>query len=629
MSDPLVGRLLDGRYAVQSRIARGGMSTVYLALDERLDREVAVKVMHASLSADDDFVRRFIREARAAARLSHPGIVQVFDQCSDHGVVFLAMEYVDGRTLRDLMRERGALTPREALDVLEPVLEALSAAHRAGLVHRDVKPENVLLAEDGRVKVADFGLARLITTSTVANATGVVLGTVAYLAPEQVERGISDARTDVYASGVLLFEMLTASKPFEGETALQVAYQHVHGEVPAPSTRASGIPAELDDVVLEASANDPDERPRDARELLERVRAARSALAPDELDERPVPLERPTPPRRARGDDATAALAATPVRRQGATAELRRRGRSEQRSDEPAPRRRRGRLALVAVLMLAVLLGMGGWYVGAGPGAYTDVPLVAGRPVDQARSTLSAAGLAVRTQQAFSETAPTGQVLSSTPRSRARKGSAVTLVVSRGPERYTVPKLAGMAQETAAAALTNNKLTVSGVQQAYDETVPAGRVLSSDPPAGERLEPFQGVALVVSQGRKPIPVQSLVAKNGDEAVAALQAAGFTVTATRRYDDNVPQGDVISQTPDSGTGYRGTAVALVLSRGPRLVAVPDVIRKQVADAKALLEAQGFRVQVTTVLGGFFGTVRSQDPAAGSQAPTGSTITLTVV
>ncbi|MEO7746560.1 MAG: Stk1 family PASTA domain-containing Ser/Thr kinase, partial [Actinomycetota bacterium] len=476
VSDPLVGRLLDGRYAVRSRIARGGMATVYLAVDQRLERDVAVKVMHPGLSADEDFVRRFIREARSAARLSHPGIVQVFDQGEDHGIVFLAMEHVAGRTLRDLMRERGPLSAREALDVLEPVLDALATAHRAGIVHRDIKPENVLLADDGRVKVADFGLARAVSTSTVASQTGVLLGTVAYLAPEQVERGVADARSDVYATGVLLFEMVTGSKPFEGETALQVAYQHVHDDVPAPSTRASGVAPLVDDIVLTAAAHDPDERPSDARELLIVVREARRRSGDDDLDRRPQAHRTPPPSRR---EAATVSIGARPAldHRSGDT------GLIAVHTAPRARRRRRGRVALVLVLLAAVLLGVGGWYVGAGPGAYTAVPAVVGQPAADAQARLTRAQLRSTVVEQYSETDPAGQVISADPGTRVRKNGSVTLVVSRGPELHQVPAVVGQPEATAREALANNGLGVGPVRRAYDEKVASGRVVSTDPAA--------------------------------------------------------------------------------------------------------------------------------------------------
>src|SRR3954451_11122118 len=279
VADPLLGRLLDDRYEIRRRLAVGGMATVYAAIDTRLDRPVAVKVMHPALAADEEFVARFRREAKAAARLSSPAVVNVTDQGQDGGTVFLVMELVEGRTLRDRLRSEGPLAPAEALAVLDPVLEALAAAHAAGYVHRDVKPENVLIADDGRIKVGDFGLARAVDASPLTAATGLLLGTVAYLAPEQVRRGVADARTDVYACGVLLFEVLTGRPPFEGDTALSVAYQHLHDRVPAPSSLVSGVPEDLDELVLAATSPDPDDRPSDAGALLEDVQHLVEQLA--------------------------------------------------------------------------------------------------------------------------------------------------------------------------------------------------------------------------------------------------------------------------------------------------------------------------------------------------------------
>ena len=621
VSDPLVGRLLDGRYAVRSRIARGGMATVYLAVDQRLERDVAVKVMHAGLSADEDFVRRFIREARSAARLSHPGIVQVFDQGEDDGIVFLAMEHIAGRTLRDLMRERGPLSAREALDVLEPVLDALAAAHRAGIVHRDIKPENVLLADDGRVKVADFGLARAVSTSTVASQTGVLLGTVAYLAPEQVERGVADARSDVYAAGVLLFEMATGSKPFEGETALQVAYQHVHDDVPAPSTRAPGVAPLVDHIVLTAAAHDPDERPNDARELLIIVREARRRATDDDLDRRPQGHH--AAPASGR-DAATVTIGARPAldHRNGDTGLI--------AVHAPrASRRNRGRVVLLLVLLAAGLLGVGGWYVGAGPGAYTSVPAVVGLPAADAQAELTRAQLRSTVIEQFSETDPAGRVISADPRSRVRKNGSVTLVVSRGPERHPVPAVAGQPEAAAREALANNGLSVGPVTRAYDEKVAAGRVVSSDPAVSTQLRSGTAVTLVVSRGRRPIAIRSYVGTAADQAAAALAKAGLRVRTRQVFDDTVAEGDVVSQLPASGTGFAGTQVALVVSKGPELVSVEPVIGRQIGEATRLLQAQGFTVVVQKAFGGFFGTVRFQTPSGGARVKPGATITLTVI
>lgn len=645
MSDPLVGRVLDRRYTIRSRIARGGMASVYLAVDERLDREVAVKVMHAGLVSDEDSVRRFIREARSAARLTHPGVVQVFDQGEDDGVVFLAMEYVPGRTLRELMRERGPLTPREALDVLEPVLDALGAAHRAGIVHRDVKPENVLLADDGRVKVADFGLARAISTATASSSTGVLLGTVAYLAPEQVERGAASARSDVYASGILLFEMLTGSKPYDGETALQVAYQHVHDEVPPPSSRASGITPSIDDLVLTATARDPQDRPADARELLMALRETRRRTPDADLDRRPISRRADVPPAAAPADgtwgnrdddespdrgDATVSLAALAAHdARNATSRITLPDQVE--PARPPRRRHRGRVVTLVVLLVAVLLGAAGWYVGAGPGAYVAVPKVVGTSQQDAVKVLDAHHLGHRVTQVYSETAPVGQVTATDPGpgDKVRKNGTVVLKVSQGPERHAVPKVVGRSEVDARAAILDAQLTVGAISREFDEKVAQGDVISASPGPGAELKRGAPVALVISKGRQPIDVTSWVGKPADEATAALTKDGFTVASSQEFSESVPKGTVISQTPASGTAYRGDTVTLVVSKGPPLVQVPGVVGMQRNRATQELRKAGFQVKVESFLGGYFGTVRLQDPKGGSMAPKGSTVTITIV
>ena len=278
VSDRLVGRVLDGRYRVGARVAKGGMATVYEALDMRLDRTVALKVMHDGLGDDAQFTRRFVAEARAAARLSNPNVVAVFDQGDDDGTLFLAMEYVRGRTLRDVIREEAPLSPARALDLLTPVLSALSAAHDAGIVHRDIKPENVLISDKGAVKVADFGLARAVSASGNTATQGLLMGTVSYLAPELVTDGSADARSDVYSAGILLYEMLTGNKPHSGDTPIQVAYAHVHADVPPPSLEQPSIPPYVDALVQRATARDRDLRPTDARVFSRQVHRVRSAL---------------------------------------------------------------------------------------------------------------------------------------------------------------------------------------------------------------------------------------------------------------------------------------------------------------------------------------------------------------
>ena len=637
----LVGQVLDRRYRVLSHLADGGMASVYVALDERLDREVALKVMRPSLAADETFVSRFRREARSAARLSHPNVVAVYDQGEDEGRMFLAMELVNGHTLRQVMQDEGPLTPRAALDIIDAVLQALGAAHSAGLIHRDVKPENVILREDGVVKVADFGLARAVTSATSTAQTGVLLGTVAYLAPEQVERGIADARSDVYAAGLLLFEMLTGTKAFSGDTPIHVAYQHVHSTVPAPSSRVSTVPAELDRLVALATDRDPDGRPVDANAFLRQVRRSRVALTPAELDRRPGPataassmtatVAMPRPGSDAR-DGHTAVVPVPRPTAPGPTGHGAGRpaaGAGTGSTDGRWYRRRWLPAALAALLAVAAVAG---WFFLAGPGASTTVPQVISLSQAQAQQRLTRSHLSARVDRAFDERAKAGLVMTSDPGAGAdvHRGSTVRLTVSKGPERYSVPDLVRSSRAEAQRQLTAQQLRVGPVTEAYDETVPAGQVVSTDPEARTSVKRDTKVALVLSKGREPIDVVDWTGRSADTAVTSLTNAGLTVDATaQEYSTSVPKGSVIRQDPSSGTLYRGGKVTLVVSRGPELVKVPDVERKQEDEARAILERAGFKVEVQRFLGGAFGTVRLQDPEGGSMAPKGSTVTLTVV
>ncbi len=623
--DPLIGSEVDRRYRPLERLADGGMATVYLALDTRLDREVALKVLHAHLAADPQFVSRFRREARSAARLAHPNIVAVHDQFEDGGQEFLAMEYVPGRTLRDVLDAEGPLSPGRAGQLLLPVLDALGYAHSAGFVHRDVKPENVLIRDDGAVKLADFGLARTITSRTATSATGVVLGTAAYLSPEQVERGVADARSDVYAAGLILFEALTGTKAMVGDNPIHVAYQHVHGGVPRLSDRASGIPATVAEVVTRATDRDPDRRPADGAALARLVREALRGLTPAELDGRPEPVS----PGPSRQTTAPLPLPVTSVPAVGRTTEIVTPG------PQPPYAGRRHRLWpwVLVLVLLAALAGGATWAFRVGPLSPTTVPALAGRPVAAALASLEAAHLSGQRTDVYSETVPAGTVVDSDPTAgtRLRRGQAVTLEVSKGPERHTVPTVVGQPQAAAAAAIADAHLSVGAVTQDWSETVAAGAVISSNPRAGTPLKPGATVSIVVSKGRQPIPLRDWTGKAANAATAALQAAGLTVTiGDRRFSSTVANGAVISQNPPGGTTlHRGDTVTLVVSKGPELVQVPDVRRLQESVAKAELEALGFTVTTDYPIGDFFGTVRATDPSPGAMVPKGSTVTMTVV
>jgi serine/threonine-protein kinase len=646
----LIDRVLDGRYRVLRHLADGGMATVYVAMDERLDREVALKVMRPDLAKNESFVKRFHREARSAAQLSHPNVVGVYDQGEDDGHVFLAMEMVNGLTLRQVMESEGPLTPRAALDIIDPVLQALGAAHSAGLIHRDVKPENVILRDDGTVKVADFGLARAIATNTSTDQTGVLLGTVAYLSPEQVERGTADARSDVYAAGLLLFEMLTGTKAFIGDTAIHVAYQHVNSEVPMASSRVDTVPAELDRLIARASARDPDNRPLDANALLSEVRRARQSLTTTELDLRPgaaaatasnatmvIPRTEVVPEFTASGRAASGHAGSGGVGSGGSGSPIAKSpsagpGRTGPRWHLPRLQPGRRRTMALALIALVLVAAAGLWFLTAGPGAKTTVPRVTGSTTLVAQRALAGANLDALVVTSFDETVKAGIVVIADPPAgrEVSRGSTVTLTVSRGPERYIVPTLVGRTEAEARQRITDTRLTIGKVREAYNETVPQGQIISTSPAAGASVKRATPVSLVISRGRQPIQLTDWTGKPADQAIAALRDAKLKVDAAKKdWSDTVPKGSVISQSPASGTVFKGDTVTLVVSKGPALVPVPNVVGQQEDEARSTLEDLGFRVEVRRALGGFFGTVRLQSIAPGTEAPAGSTIQLTVV
>lgn len=678
VTDPLVGRLVDSRYEVVSRIARGGMATVYLAVDRRLDRDVALKVMHAHLAegtSGSDFVARFRREARTAARLTHPGLVAVYDQGVDGETSYLTMEYIDGANLRRHIGERGALTVGDALRIGESVLDALAAAHRVGLVHRDIKPENVLLATDGRVKLADFGLARAVTEVT-STTTGTVLGTVAYLAPELVVRGVSDARTDVYACGVLLFEMLTGRQPFTGETPIQVAFQHVNNDVPAPSELADWIPIEIDDAVRALAARDPDDRPVDAAAALALLRRTRAALDEDtlarhadvapsivlpaatdpaETDLDAEPAESPEDVEPDEPSDSAVAAATDPDQDEttlletgdgrgttvalpiglGVTAAELRGGPPE----EPAPRRRHRARWIILLALLAALVGGGAWwYQQMGPGAYTTVPTIIGQDEAHATEILTNAGLSAKPVSDFDGTAPLGEVFKAEPAQgeRIRKDGAVTFTISKGPDYVQVPAgVVGVMQADADAALRAADLTPVYTDPAFSDTVENGKVISATLPDGSPADPgaqtirHATLTLTVSSGRAPVTITSVVGATLEDATAQLEPDALTLQPTEAYSDTVDKGLIIDQDPAAESpGHRGDVIKVTVSLGPELVTVPDVVGKNGAGAKEAIEAAGLIYKAQKYLGGILDRVRFQDTAAGSQAPKGSTVVVTI-
>jgi serine/threonine-protein kinase len=647
VQDPLVGQVLDGRYRIEGRVAVGGMATVYRAVDTRLDRVLALKVMHPNLAADTGFVERFIREAKAVAKLAHPNVVGVFDQGQDGTYVYLAMEYVAGCTLRDVLRERGALQPRAALDILEPVLAALGAAHRAGLVHRDMKPENVLIGDDGRVKVADFGLVRAVDTQTSAS-TGALLGTVSYLAPEQIGHGTVDQRSDVYACGLVLYEMLTGRKPYPGDTPMKVIYQHLNEDVPAPSALAPAVAPALDALVARASARVPDERPSDAVEMLAEVREARAGLTADQLDGRPggseertsvVPLpvadaaDGSTAPHGAgesgaAGDaalDRTSRLLLPPPDRH----EPEHSGAGTGPDVRPRVRGgRRGPLTVLLVLLALIGVGAGVWYIS--DGQFTKVPGVLALPQAEAQKKLSAAGLDTKVRQDYSLTVPRGSVISTDPAPgrRIRSNGTVTLTVSKGPRVVRVPDVTGRSLDDARKALSSAGLTPGTVSRVFSSDVPNGQVVSTDPAAATDRAPGTPVAITVSRG-EPVEVPDVVGQSVADAQQALEDAGLKVVLApgKVFSDKADKDTVALESPGAGAqAGTGDTVTITVSKGQEMVDVPDVKGKHEDEAKQILQDAGFDVRVINV---FFGdTVFSESPDGGSQAPKGGTITLWV-
>ncbi|MEV8446086.1 Stk1 family PASTA domain-containing Ser/Thr kinase [Streptomyces parvus] len=635
LQDPLVGQLLDGRYRIEARIAVGGMATVYRAVDTRLDRVLALKVMHPALATDVSFVERFIREAKSVARLAHPNVVAVFDQGAEGAYVYLAMEYVAGCTLRDVLRERGALQPRAALDILEPVLAALGAAHRAGFVHRDMKPENVLIGDDGRVKVADFGLVRAVGTAT--DTTGSLLGTVSYLAPEQIEHGTADTRSDVYACGVVLYEMLTGAKPHTGENAAQVIYQHLNSDVPAPSAVVPGLPVALDSLVASATARNPEVRPHDAVLLLAETREARAGLTDAELDAVPPQAlsdshdgadDRTSVIPRALPQDGggdgvhrTSRLAMPPA---GPAAPARRT--AGRRGPFGGPHRRL--IIALAAVLLTLGIGTGVWYINSGQ--FTQVPSLLGQTQQTAEKRLADAGLGLKgVDRVFSDTVERGEVVSSKPDSgdRIRGNGSVTLVVSRGPEIVRVPDVVGASLADARRSLKKVGLVPGMVTREFSEDVERGEVIRTDPRAGTDRNPDTAVALVVSKGA-PIDVPDVTGLSADAATAELEAEGLKAEVLPgRVHSPEAAGDVAEQSPGEGTeAAEGDTIQLTVSKGPRMLDVPDVTGRDVDEARSTLEEAGFEVKVDRPFLSFSDTIASQSVDGGEQAPEGSTITI---
>lgn len=609
------------------------MATVYVATDLRLERRVALKVMHGHLSDDTVFQSRFIQEARAAARLADPNVVNVFDQGQDGEMAYLVMEYLPGITLRELLREQRRLTVPQAISILDAVLSGLAAAHKAGIVHRDVKPENVLLAEDGRIKIGDFGLARATTANTASGAQ--LLGTIAYLAPELVTRGTADARSDIYALGIMLYEMLTGEQPYKGEQPMQIAFQHATDSVPRPSVKNPGVPEPLDELVLWATERSPDDRPTDAREMLQRLREIERELGVTPVVARTGPISIVRDDAAATGE-LTAVLPSTST---GPTSGLEEVDNATRLRSAVKRRRARGGWLVTLVILLAALAAGLGWWFGSGPGSMVPVADVSGMTFEDAAAELKADTLVAVRQDANSLDVPVGHVISTDPSPgiRVERDSEVTVVVSLGPAQATFPKLNGLSEEDVRAQLTAQHVA-PGESATYYTDEPAGTVVyvtihpaagGADVECGEGCAVHQGdtASLGVSLG----PLPSVVGEPVDDATQILADAGITVAGqTEEYSEDIEEGSVIAMTEREGGGWwrEGDSTSLIVSQGPPPIEVPNVVGDNLADAMAELEEAGFRptTVVPQFVWGLF-TVASTDPEAGTTHRRGTEVRVT--
>ncbi|MBU2665625.1 Stk1 family PASTA domain-containing Ser/Thr kinase [Actinoplanes bogorensis] len=640
VADTLIGTTIDGRYRITGRVARGGMATVYTATDERLERTVALKIIHPSQASNAHFVDRFTDEAKTIARLTHPNVVAVYDQGRHQGLPYLVMEYVQGRTLRDLLTQRRRLNPVEALAILEQMLAAIAAAHRAGLVHRDVKPENVLVAEapsggvanlvDAVVKVADFGLARAVEASSTDDS-GQLMATVAYVAPELVTEGHADARTDVYSAGIVLFEMLTGRVPYDGDDPVAVAWQHVDNDVPAPSSIVKGLPSVLDDLTARATRRDPGARPTDAGALLAEVQTVRDDLGAANVE---TALLRQVPPTRGAVTDATTIVPAVGAGERPPWARLPNQApRGQQYTAGRIPRSRsrsgggpdRRRILLSAAVAVMVLVVIGStWWVTLG--RYTDSPPMVNKTKAQAELFAQQNGFELfYGDGAYSESVPKDTVVSQDPPAGERivKGGVLTVNLSLGPERFAVPDLAGLELAAAKGELAQLNLKLKEGSKQFSDTVPEGSVISSDPKSGEALKRGATVTVVLSQGQAPIRVPDLNGKNINDARRELGELGLT--AVERYkDSDQPKDQVIGQTPKPNTGAAKDAeVTLDVSKGPPFVVVPDLTNQPCQQAKGALEGLGLRVRIDFNPDA---VVRSQQPGGNTQVPPQSEVAI---
>ena len=626
VSDTLIGTLFDGRYQVIRKLGAGGMANVYLAEDQELGRRVAIKILNDRHANDDQFVERFRREAKNAAALSHPNIVSIYDRGEAEGTYYIAMEYLDGRSLKELIVSRGPAPVTVAVEYARQILQALRFAHRHGIVHRDIKPHNVLVDAEGRVKVTDFGIARA-GTSQMTEA-GSIVGTAQYLSPEQARGGDVDQRSDVYSLGIVLYELLTGSVPFNGDTPVEIAMKHLSATPEPPSAKRPDVPRDLDLIVMRALAKDPADRYQSAEEMdADLERFVRGASVSPETEESATQIMR------VPAGAAAASTAATMVapRRTGAPPP------PPVYYDLEEPIHRRPIWPWVAALLFVIGAGIGGWFL------YTQISdkLNSTKPVavelylnmreQSARDKIKADGFVAVVNTHASRTTDRGLVFRQDPQAGTRqpKGSRVTIWVSTGPPRALVPSLVGEQSTSAVAALT--RLGLKPDLHTVPSSLPAGQVTAQDPKEGVKLTVGSSVRLNVSKGPQPVSVPSVVGLPIDQATSTLQAQGFAVQP-RYVQNDQPANTVIDQSPTAGTSAaKNSVVSLTVSKGPKTVTVPDVTSQDVASAQQTLKASGFRSTVAyqdVTDPTSDGVVLDQSPGGGSQQPANTVVTLTV-
>jgi serine/threonine-protein kinase len=631
MSD-LTGELIDGRYQLLRQVANGGMAAIYEAIDTRLDRKVAVKIMHSHLAQDDAYVSRFIREAKAAAALSHPNIVAVQDQgWNQNGVpaVFLVMELIEGHTLREYLNERGRFEIKDAINYLTPILSALSAAHALGIVHRDVKPENIMISNEGRVKVADFGLARgEVIGSTMTAESSVILGSVSYLSPEQVQRGIADSRSDVYAAGIVAYEMLIGEKPFSADSPIRIAYMHVNEEVPRLRSKRKEVPKALDDLIARATSKNPDDRPRTASEFLDQLAQIQVDLDPKK-NQMSLGLDLPVEPIREKTQKKEVANS-EPVLKEEKVETTRQLRRKEEKKKRASKRVRRNRKV---ALILAVAVGVAGWWSLVGPGSQVVVPSTVGATYEEAVSILQPLGLtATVIESRFDEEIAKGSVIESNPAGggKVQANGSVSFILSKGPERYTIPKTTGLTVSAAQNAILKLPLEILPIKEVFSSEIPKGFVIETVPQSGTSVKRDAQIEVIVSKGIEQIALASYLGKSGEQALNELTEAGFDVLPTYAYSESVLELAVISQNPAGGSALnKGAKVSIVISKGPRFTFIPEtIIAMESVAAQNLLKSLGLKPKVVSTGKNKVKYVISVSPVKKTKVERGSTVTIKV-